>query len=472
MRSDALPDLVDIGTRIRARDVSPAELVDETLSRIGRVNPTLNAYITVLPDDARAAAAAAEREIRSGRYRGPLHGVPVSVKDVYWTCGIRTTAGSRVLKDFVPSEDATVVSRLRAAGAGLVGKANSLEFAYGSVHPDYGPARNPWDMSRSSSGSSNGSGVAVAAGLDFGSFGTDTGGSIRLPASYCGISGLKPTYGRISRFGIIPLSTTLDHPGPMARSVRDLAVLLAAVSGHDALDATSAAAPVPPYGDALRDDLRDVTAAVVQNLMGPDVLPDVRRAVEEAVCVLREAGAAVMDIEIPELGAPAFAARKDITSAEASYYHRGWIADHEGNYTPLVLARLKEGFALPAVSYIDALAVRERTRRRVREIQRTIDLLILPTAPTAAMPLPGPVLAEDVPRREAEVKDVGRQTSPFNVTGQPALSVPCGFSTEGHPIGLQIVGREFEEALVLRAGYAYQSRTTWHRRRPPHAAEA
>jgi aspartyl-tRNA(Asn)/glutamyl-tRNA(Gln) amidotransferase subunit A len=470
-RSDDLPDLFEMSTRIRDRDVSPVELLDDTLSRIDRVNHRLNAYITVLHDDARAAAETAEREIRSGRYRGALHGVPLSVKDVYYTRGIRTTAGSRVLRDFVPEEDATVVGRLRAAGAVLIAKANSMEFAYGSVHPDHGPALNPWDVTRSSSGSSNGSGVAVAAGLDFGSFGTDTGGSIRLPASYCGIAGLKPTYGRVSRFGIIPLSTTLDHAGPMARSVRDVAMLLGAVAGHDPLDATSAASPVPQYAHALRDDLQGTTVAVVRNFMGPDVAPEVRTAVEEALGVLRDAGAAIADVEIPELGEPAFAARKHLTEAEASHYHRRWLADHEDDYTPLVLARLKKGFALPAVTYIEALAVRERLRRRLREIHWAADLLVLPTAPTSAMPLPGPVLAADVDRREAEVKDVGRHTSPFNVTGQPALSLPCGFSSEGHPIGLQIVGRELDEPLVLRAGYAYQCRTAWHRRRPPHAVE-
>jgi len=467
--SGSLPDLCEISARIRQRDVSPVELVESALGQIDRLNPVLNAYITVLADAARSAAEVAEREIASGAYRGPLHGVPVSVKDLYWTRGIRTTAGSRILREFVPAEDATVVRRLRDAGAILVAKANTLEFAYASVHPDYGPARNPWDLMRSASGSSSGSAVAVAAGLDFGSFGSDTGGSIRLPASFCGVAGLKPTYGLVSRFGIVPLSATLDHAGPLGRSVRDVAILLQAVAGHDPLDPTTAAAAVPSYADALREHLRGVTVALVVNLTGPDVAPEVRSAVTTALDVLRDAGAATREIEIPELEGDALTARTQITQAEASRFHEQWIASHEADYTPVVLSRLKTGLQLPAVTYLDALEVRERTRRRLREILQSVELLVLLTSSTVATPLEGTIPAQDVPKREADLRGVSQRTSPFNLTGQPALSLPCGFSSGGLPIGLQIAGRECEDALVLRAGHAFQARTPWHRRRPPNA---
>lgn len=460
------PDLIETSARIRRRELSPVDLVAATLREIGRLNPVLNAYITVLDGEARAAAERAEEEIRSGEYRGPLHGVPVSVKDLYWTRGIRTTAGSRVLSRFVPAEDATVVRCLKDAGAIIVAKANTLEFAYASVHPDYGPAKNPWDPTRTASGSSSGSAVAVAAGLDFGSFGSDTGGSIRLPASYCGVVGLKPTYGRVSRFGIVPLSYTLDHPGPLTRSVRDAAALLYAVAGYDPLDPTTARVEVPAYADSLRPDLGAATVGLVANFIGADVDPEVRSAVRAAAGVLSDAGAAVEEIEIPELEGDVLTARTHITQAEASHFHRRWLDAHAEDYTPLVLTRLRNGLQLPAVAFVEALEVRQRTRQRVREIQKSTDLLLLPTAPTVATPLEGTIALADVPEREEQMKALVRRTSPFNLTGQPALSLPCGYSGDGLPIGLQIVGREFEEALVLRAGYAYQERTGWHRRRP------
>lgn len=466
-RSTNMPDLFEVSTLIKQRKLSPVELVDSTLKRIDELNPILNAYITILRDEAIATAEAAEREIASGTYRGPLHGVPVSVKDIYWTRGVRTTAGSRVFAQFVPTEDATVVRRLRDAGAIIVAKANTLEFAYASVHPDYGPAKNPWDPAKTASGSSSGSAVAVASGMDFGSFGSDTGGSIRLPAAYCGVVGLKPTYGRISRFGIVPLSYSQDHPGPLARSVRDIALLLSAVAGPDPLDPTAAAVEVPAYVTALSDRLDNITVALVTNFMGPDVDAEVRAAVERAVEVLADGGAIVREIEIPELEGEVALARMHITLAEASHFHREWIETRQGDYTDLVHTRLRAGLELPAVTYIEAKEIREATRRRLREIQHSLDLLVLPTAPTVATPLEGTIPAHEVSRRETELKNLVRRTSPFNLTGQPALSLPCGFSHDGLPIGIQIVGRDFEETKVLCAGHAFQTRTDWHNRWPP-----
>jgi len=460
-------DLSEVSSLIRDRKVSPVELVDAALRRVDELNPVLNAYITVLATDGRRNAEIAEREIAAGRYRGPLHGVPVSVKDIYWTRGIRTTAGSRVLAQFIPTDDATVVRRLQEAGAIVIAKANTLEFAYASVHPDYGPAKNPWNLTRTASGSSSGSAVAVASRMDFGSFGTDTGGSIRLPASYCGVVGFKPTYGRVSRYGIVPLSYALDHAGPLGRSVRDVALLLSAVAGADSLDPTASPVAAPVYQDVLADRLDGMTIALVTNFMGSDVDADVLEAVTQAVAVLAEAGATVREMAIPELEGDVPQARTHITQAEASHFHREWIEPHERDYSDLVRARLRAGLELSAVRYVEATEVRNRTIRRLREIQQSVDLLVLPTAPAAAPPQEGTIPAHEVSRREAELKNLVRRTSPFNLTGQPALSVPCGFSRDGLPVGMQIVGRDFEETRVLSAGHAFQTRTDWHRRRPP-----
>ncbi|HKG27060.1 MAG TPA: amidase family protein, partial [Thermomicrobiales bacterium] len=295
-QASPLPDLVETAGAIARRELSPVELVDTTLRRIERLNPILNAYITVLAEDARASARTAEREIAAGNYRGPLHGIPVSVKDLFWTKGVRTTGGSRLLAKFVPAEDATIVARLRAAGAILVAKANLLELAYAVAHPDYGPTKNPWDLTRTASGSSGGSAAAVVAGMDFGSFGSDTAGSIRLPASLCGAVGFKPTFGHISRHGLVPLSPSLDFAGPFGRSVRDVAALLQAVAGHDPRDAASADVPVPDFAAALTDRLDGMTIGFVRNVMGAGLDPEIDAAVASAVPILAKAGATIRDI--------------------------------------------------------------------------------------------------------------------------------------------------------------------------------
>ncbi len=462
---DALPSLADVSRRVARREVSPVELVQAALRGIDQLNPTLNAYITVLRDTALAAARAAERDIGAGHHRGPLHGIPVSVKDLYWTRGVRTTAGSRILTEFVPPENAAVVDRLAAAGAILIAKANTMEFAYASVHPDYGPPRNPWDPGRVTGGSSSGSAAAVASGLDYGSFGSDTGGSIRIPAAFCGLTGLKPTYGRISRFGLIPLSGTLDHPGPLGRSAEDLALLLHAVASRDPRDdATSAAPAVPDYPARLAERLDGVTVALLTNFMNSDVAPEIQAAVRRAVDVMADAGAHIRETALPELAAEGLEAHMGILLPEASDRHRDWLETRAADYTDAVRTRLQAGTRTPAVIYIAALRTRERLRDQVRAVQRTIDLFVLPTTP-----MPAPLLTESgsAPPGVDELKRRTRRTAPFNLLGGPALSLPCGFTAGGLPVGLQIVGRDFEDDLVLRAAHAFQLRTDWHRRRPP-----
>lgn len=461
----SLPALAEVAARIAGRQISAVELTTEVLEGIESLNPVLNAYITVVADKALAAAAEADREIGSGTYRGPIHGVPVSVKDLFWTRGVRTTAGSRVLRDFVPTEDATVVGRVRGAGGVIVGKTNMLEFAYASPHPDYGATRNPWNLDRTALGSSGGSGAAVAAGMDFGSYGTDTGGSIRIPSSFCGATGLKPTYGRVSRHGVVPLSPSLDHVGPIARSVADLALLLQPVAGADPLDPTATPEAVPDYSTLLDGSLKDVSIALVTNFVETSVDPEVRVAVQDALRVLSDAGARIHEVALPELGPRALAAYMPILFAEASFCHREWLQTRRADYSDGVLERLDDGLAVSAVTYLTAMEERESIRVSVRARQASIDLLVMPTTAVVALQLE----ATDIPvdEDEGQLKSIIQFTAPFDLIGLPALSLPCGFTQQGLPIGLQIVGRQFEEPLVLRAGHALQVRTDWHRRTPP-----
>ncbi|HVX29793.1 MAG TPA: amidase [Nitrolancea sp.] len=463
------PDLTATAARVAARDISPVELTLAALRAIDQLEPSLNAYITVLREDALATARRAESEIAAGTYRGPLHGIPLSVKDLFATKGIRTTAGSRALRDYVPDENAAVVDRLTAAGSIILGKTNMLEFAYASVHPDYGPTRNPWDLSKTTSGSSGGSAASTVAGVDYGSFGSDTGGSVRIPASFCGVCGMKPSYGLISRFGVQALSWTLDHVGPFARTVRDLALLLEAVAGHDPRDPQSADRSVPIYQRQLTERLDGLRIGVISNFMDEGVDAEIREAVSRAVDVLRDAGATIGERAIPELEDDALSAEMGILLPEASYCHRDLFDRHQADYSETVLERLQAGRELPAVAYIAALEKRDVLRDVIRGYQSDFDLLVMPTTPMVATPLESTTL--QVGEDEEDLGSLIRMTAPFDVTGQPALSLPCGFSSSGLPIGLQIVGRDFEDGTVLRAGHAYQLRSDWHRRRPPYAAK-
>lgn len=443
-----------VADRIARREVSPVELTTEALARIARLDPQLNAFITVLADAALAEARAAEAEIARGAYRGPLHGVPLSLKDLFLTRGVRTTAGSRVLATAVPDRDATVVRKLATAGAVLLGKTNMLEFAYGEVCPDYGPSRNPWDPAYSTSGSSSGSAAAVAAGLGYASLGSDTGGSIRLPAAWCGIVGLKPTYGLVSRAGVLPLSWSLDHAGPMTRTVRDCALVLAAIAGPDPADPTTARHPVPDYAAALDVSPRELTLGVVEPAADDGVAPEVRGAVDAAADALRGRGYRVKPVTLPH---PEQAPRAvlAILYAEASAYHLPWLRAQADDYSANTRERLELGMLLPATVYLRALRARRIITDAYEALFREVDLLLMPAGPTVASRLDAPA--------EAPVRDGGdrmgaliRFSGPFNLTGYPAIAVPTGFTAAGLPLGVQLAGRPFAEPTLLQAAHALE----------------
>ena len=443
--------LSDVAERIKRRELSPVTVTEAVLERIHRLNPQLNAFITVMDNEAMDAARVAEAEIARGDHRGPLHGVPISLKDLLYTRGVRTTAGSRILADFVPDHDATVVRRLRTAGAVLVGKTNMLEFAYGEVHPNYGPALNPWNPGYGTSGSSSGSGASVAAGLDYGSIGSDTGGSIRFPAAYCGIVGLKPTYGLVSRAGAVPLAWSLDHVGPMTRTVRDCAVLLQAIAGYDPADPASAREVAGDYAASLDSTPGDATVGVVEPTHDDGVTDDVRRATEGAVDALRGLGFRTKQVALPH---PVQTARAilAIIYTEASTYHASWLRTRPDDYSENTRERLELGTLLPSTLYLRASRVRRVIVDAYRDLFREINVLVTPTSPFASYRI------EDTPAEP--VRDSGdrmmslvRFTGPFNATGQPAITVPCGLTEDGLPIGVQLAARPFDESALLQVAH-------------------
>lgn len=454
-------ELVEIARQIRKRHSSPTEVVQDALRRAERLDPELNAYITIMADQALESAQEAENEIRRGEYRGALHGVPVSVKDIFATRGTLTTSGSRVLRNYIPDHDAAVVQKLRDAGAVVIAKANTFQFACSPPHPDYGPTRNPWNLTRTTRGSSSGSAAAVAAGIDYGSIGSDTGGSIRVPASFCGVVGLKPTYGRVSRFGMQPVSRTLDHAGPIARSVADVAILMAAITGSDPRDSGSVTAPFTPPSEVERLD--EITVGRVQEFFHPQVNPEVGRCVDQAINVLSELGARVREVSLPDLTEPTMAAYNKIMWPEAAYCHREWFPSRAAEYTELLQQRLTAAREVPTVDYLQGLAEQQRIRAIVAEAQAVIDLFVLPTAPLVATSLER--MEPAASDRSGELAVVTAHNAPFDLTGQPAMTVPCGFS-DGLPVGMQIVGRVAEDELVVRCGMAYQTATDWHRAVP------
>ncbi len=449
--------------------ITPTELVAETLERIDALDGDLKAFVTVMRDQAYEDAERLERELRTGLYRSPLHGIPIGVKDIIAVKGVRTTAGSKVLADYVSQEDAMVVEQLRKNGAIVIGKTNTHEFAYGTYTP---PTRNPWDHERIPGGSSGGSAVAVATGMSLGAIGTDTGGSIRIPAACCGVTGLKPTYGRVSCHGVIPLSWSLDHVGPLARSAEDCAIVFDAIAGYDPRDPNSISGPPsrptvsliagPEGRDTL--SLQGLKLGVPQEAFFASLDPEVRAAWQAALLVLREEGAEVVDVELPLSTLEVY---RTIQKPEASLAHmqKGWLSEHRDDYTALTLQRLLEGQQIPAVAYLHALYQRRIFSNSMRTVLRQVDALVLPTLPIPA------VLIEQA-NQEISIDGVAenattallRLTMPFNLASLPAISFPCGFTTNGLPVGLQVAGRPFEESTVLRIAHAYQQLTDWHRR--------
>jgi aspartyl-tRNA(Asn)/glutamyl-tRNA(Gln) amidotransferase subunit A len=426
----------------------------------------LNSYITLLRDQALTQARAAEQEIRAGHYRGPLHGIPIAVKDLFYTAAIQTTAGSKILRDFKPAYDATVITRLCDAGAILIGKLNMHEFAHGATSASslIGACNNPWDMLRIPGGSSGGSAAALAAGLCFGSLGSDTGGSIRIPAALCGIVGLKPTYGRVSRYGAFPLSWSLDHVGPMTRTVTDAALMLQVIAGHDRHDPTTRTAVVPDYSAALTNDIEGARLGIPQGFYFEQLDAEVRDSIRAAIQTLERAGAQVEEISLP-LSKYAAAAGRIISLTESAEIHEPFLKARSADYSPDVRAGLLLGQLILGKQYLKAQRVRSLIRQEMSAALRRVDALVTPT-----VPIPAPRIGQTTVDINQETVDItwalSRLTRPANLAGFPAISVPCGFTQGGLPIGLQLIGRPFAEATVLQLAYAYEHETTWHQRRP------
>lgn len=469
MTSDAdlaYSSITELAPRVRSGDLSPVRLVENSLARIGELEGSLNAFIDVYEDEALDAARALEQSAARGAYRGPLHGMPVALKDLVDVAGKVTTGGSTILRDNVAAADATVTRRLKDAGAIILGKLNLVEFAFGAtgLNAHYGPAHNPWDTARISAGSSSGSGAAVAAGVIYGALGSDTGGSIRMPAALCGIAGLKPTYGRVSRAGVLDLSWSCDHVGPMTRRVSDAAHMMTALAGHDPADPASSHEPVPNFPDALGAGLEGVRVGVPRDYFFDDVDPEIEAAVRTAITLMGSNGATAIDVDMPWVSAGR-SINLGVILPEALSVHERWLQERRDDYGPMVRAWLESGLGISAIDYIRAQRARRGFNERMAEVMRGVDVLVTPTVPVQT-----PTIEECTPPR-GKVGDWASTrlpifTSIFDVTGTPSLSVNCGFTRAGMPIGLMISGKPFGEVMVLRVGDAYETLAGWWQRRP------
>lgn len=458
--------LSEAASQIQKKELSPLALTRAYADRIQALDPLLNCFITRTLDTALEEARQAEAEIQAGDYRGPLHGIPLTLKDLFETRGVRTTAGSRFFADYFPQEDAMVVQKLRNAGAIFLGKTNMHEIALGltNVNPHYGACHNPWSPERVPGGSSGGSAAAVAAGLCMGSLGSDTGGSVRVPASLCGVVGIKPTFGRTSLRGVLPLSWNLDHVGPLARSVRDAAILLQVIAGYDAQDPASVDAPVPNYLSGLEDGVRGWKIGLANDTYYSKSDPQVWQAIQAAADVFRHLGAQVIPMEFPDSYEAAKANGVMVTS-DAAAFHQERLATRPQDFGADVLMRLQGGAAYSSTEYILARHTQSIFRRRCELLFENIDLMIMPTTAVTAPLIEGPDAIQQARR-------LTRFTAPFNLAGLPALSLPAGFSEQNSvadkelPIGLQLVASAWAEARLLRAAYTYEQAAGWYKRRP------
>jgi aspartyl-tRNA(Asn)/glutamyl-tRNA(Gln) amidotransferase subunit A len=454
-----LLELAEVSKAVQKKEVSPVELTRACLERIEQLNPKLNAFITVTDSSALEEARKAEAEIARGEWKGPLHGVPLAVKDLIETAGVKTTAASAVLKDHVPTTDAEVIRRLKAAGAILLGKLNLHEFAYGGsgIIGHFGVAHNPWNIAHITGGSSSGSAAAVAAGLCYGAIGTDTAGSIRLPAAFCGITGIKPSYGLVSTRGVIPLSSSLDHVGPMARTAADAALMLQAIAHYDAQDIYCQKFPPVYYPSAIEETTASLRLGVTRDF-GKEVDSEISAAVDTAVAELSKITAGVHDIALST------EADRTVVGAESYAYHQKYLPDHESEYNLETLKRIRNGANITATQYI--LAYREllQHRRQILQVFEKIDLILTPTTPSLPPSL-AELQAEPDQLRSKELVML-RNTRPFNVYGLPSISLNCGFSKSGLPIGLQITGAPGTEGAVLALAHAYQKQSNWHKKKP------
>jgi aspartyl-tRNA(Asn)/glutamyl-tRNA(Gln) amidotransferase subunit A len=447
---------------IRRRELSPVELTRAFLDRIDAVDGKLHSYITVLADEALEEARAAEAEILKGEYRGALHGIPLAHKDLYDTAGVLTTSGSRVDENRVPAEDSTVIARYREAGSVLLGKLSMHEYALGG--PDFStpfePARNPWNLDHIPGGSSSGSGAAVAAGLCIGALGSCTGGSIRGPAFLCGTVGLKATYGRVSRSGVVTLSWSQDHCGPLTWTVEDAAHMLQAIAGRDPKDPTSSSAPVPDYSASLREDVGGLVVGVPRHFFfspNPAVSGEVQSIVEKVLVELEGLGASLEEVDIPSLEYER-GVNSVIMLCEAFAFHEKNLQTRAHDFGEMVRARFRLGGLLNASDYVQAQRVRRVIKRETAEVMKGVDVLVTPTMtqPAARMDVYDPSSTIQGPSF----------TAPFNITGLPAMSVPAGFTADGLPVGMQVVGKPFDEPTVLRVGHTYERHARWYERRP------
>ena len=457
--------VAELSELLRKKEVSPVEATEAYLERIEALNFKFNSYLTVCRKEALEAAREAEQAIAKGNYIGPMHGIPVAVKDQIWSKGVRTTIGSRFMADFVPDEDATALANLKKAGAVLLGKTNLTEFAIGGSQR-YGPNRNPWDLDRFTGGSSGGSGSATAAFLCATSLGEDTGGSIRRPAAWCGLAGLRPSWGRVSRYGVAPGSWSMDQVGPISRTVEDAAITLGAIAGHDPKDPYSRDVPVPDYRRALGGDLGGLRIGAIKELIHSEIVePEVRDAVIKAGSVLGELGATVEEVSLP-LTIHGGTISAVLINVEAAMTYRDWIRDQLDGFGHSNQIGLLTGSIMPAQAYYKVQKLRELVRQEVLGALQRYDVLILPTSKGCA-----PILGNDrvITSKEMAAGLPPVMTRPFNLAGAPALSVNCGFNSQGLPIGLQIGGRPFDEERVLKVGHAYETHTPWHTMRPPHA---
>jgi aspartyl-tRNA(Asn)/glutamyl-tRNA(Gln) amidotransferase subunit A len=465
----ALLSLTEVAQVIAERRFSSREVTQSCLDRIAQWQPRLNAFMAIEADAALVAADQADAALAKGNRRGALHGVPLAHKDMYYDAGKVVTCGSKIRRDFVATSTSTALRRLKDAGTIRLGSLQMAEFAYGPTghNSHYGPVHNPWDVDRITGGSSSGSGSAVAARLTFAALGSDTGGSIRMPAHFCGVTGLKTTYGRISRAGAMPLSQSLDTVGPLARSAQDCALLLGLMAGADPEDPTAVTGPLPDYMAATREPIKGLTVGVPTAFYVEDLDSEVARILDETLVVLKREGANVVQVELPDQR-QLTAACQLVLAVEAAAFHKRWLIERPQDYGPQVLMRLQNGLAIPGVSYLEVMRWRGPALAAHLAAVAGVDAVIAPVAPVAA-----PTIAEsdvgNTPDAEAVIQWLTRFTRPINYLGLPSLAIPAGFTSSGLPVGMQLIGRAFDEAMLLRIGAAFQRASDFHERAPKFA---
>jgi len=458
--------VAELSRLIRKKEVSPADVVEAHLNLIEALEPALNSFITLLPKKAMEEAKEAEREIQAGQYRGPLHGIPIGLKDLFYVKGVRNTSGSKIFDHFVPDFNSAMALKLKEAGAILLGKLNLHQFAYGTTgeNPDYGNMHNPWNLERITGGSSGGSASAAASGQCTLTMGTDTGGSIRIPSALCGLVGLKPTYGRLSRYGITVLSWSQDHTGPMTRTVGECALVMNAVAGCDPRDPSSASISIPDFTQALTNNIKGLRVGVPKEFFQESIDSEVESIVRNAIELMGKLGAVIHEISWP-MYLESKAISSTILMAEATAYHSQLMKQHSSHIDPKVRLRLEAGFFISAVDYLQAQRARRLFYQRSCDLFKEVDLLAGPTVPIPACKI-GTEEVQMGNTRLGVIPALSQYTRPFNLNGFPAITVPCGFSKEGLPIGLQLAGKPFDEMTVLRTAFAYEQATDWHQRRP------